>query len=475
MNYGPIYGPHDFKQDHNNEWLNNLLDEIAPEAPVAKVEEYLRQTPYYSSETGWKTLSPSGQRIDPDPYRAIKVIVDDILRHFGRTCLFVDAHQKRLRNIFVDLNGSKPTYSDDVDDTEATFSDSDTDNDSRDFVFVSPTHTVLPIADATRLPNNGCDTSDICDYSRCISVLKVTKDTSQETQDPCFTQVAEYARYVFHLYGFKILTTDAFSRQCILQQQHRHYILAILLVEDSITLCHFDRSGVVESQPHPIHNPDSLADAIRFVRIILRASMNDPFDCGVDPAWFYREGKKYVKVNNNEYEYIKTVRYQHSPVGRGSACFVVEGKESGRLKRFLVKKYWRDEESAPEYELLKAAEEHGVQGIARVIDWDKEGEISTRSFRKGLPGGDVPFTGRIYTCVVQEYYGESIEQYPDPVSLLKAMISAIKGVSNHVPYSLAHVQQFTTSFTQRPGFFTAISTPVALYLPIQSFILAYLS
>ena len=239
-----------------------------------------------------------------------------------------------------------------------------------------------------------------------------------------------------------VLKTDTLESQCVIQQQHRHYVLVVLLSEGYANLCHFDQSGAIESLPHPIHNPHSLADAIRFVRIILRVSMNSPSDCGVDPAWFCRDITKFVKINEKEYKFVKTARFQRSTLGRGSACFVVEGEDMGSVKgkgaagmgegrpgRFLVKKSWRHGGRVPEYELLNTVKEHNIQGVAAIIDWDQghEREVNTCSFRKGLPDGCGEFPGRIHTCFVEVYYGETIQKFLDPVILLKAILSVIRG------------------------------------------------
>jgi len=103
---------------------------------------------------GWmEEPSPSTCPVHrPKLYSGIKKLVDDILKHFGRTCLFVDTHKKWLDTVFID------------DDVEST---SFANSTSPDFVFVfaSPTHTVLPIVDPAHLPNNEQDPSDISDYS----------------------------------------------------------------------------------------------------------------------------------------------------------------------------------------------------------------------------------------------------------------------------------------------------------------------
>ena len=241
--------------------------------------------------------------------------------------------------------------------------------------------------------------------------------------------------------------------ECFVQQKHRRFVFGVLLdlEEDCVTLYLFDRSGTVSSQPLPIHDTTSTsyAAAARFVRIILLVSSQDPAIVGIDPAWFCRGTSKYVQIKDVVYKHIEDIHFSDSLFGHASASYLVEGPISestgSERRRFVVKEAWREEDRPAEYDILREVEKHHVEGVAKVVDCDDEDEFNTRSLRPTLvrvspeqgpsTGGDGEpteladgYRGRIQTRFVQEFYGiRTIDQWKDPVILLKALLDIVKG------------------------------------------------
>ena len=114
-------------------------------------------------------------------------------------------------------------------------------------------------------------------------------------------------------------------------------------------------------------------------------------------------------------------------------------------RRFVVKEAWREEGRPPEYDILQEVEKRHVEGVAKVVDCGDEDEFNTRSLRPTLVrvspeqgpsmGGDGgpteladEYRGWIQTRFVQEFYGtRTIDQWKDPVALLKALLDVVKG------------------------------------------------
>jgi len=204
-----------------------------------------------------------------------------------------------------------------------------------------------------------------------------------------------------------------------------------------LQLFHFDRAGIVQTTPFDIdQNPEI------FVLTVALLAGHDVEAAGFDPTVrFDEEGVRYITVPGLEKDRFRVTGVLYSDrnctiEGRGTVCWDAVDKQSSR--EVLIKDAWRYATTTCEGDFLKKAV--GAEGINQLVashDFDPA-VMSTCSFRLDLDNTrfkdcDVEFYHRLFSRVVVEKEGQSIECFQSRLQLLQAFKDGIKGEFIRIP------------------------------------------
>lgn len=207
--------------------------------------------------------------------------------------------------------------------------------------------------------------------------------------------------------------------------------------EEFCQLLHFDRSGAQYSTPFNIH-----AQVKTFIRLILGLSSFDENVVGLDTAvkWTVEGGRKVagtIAVTDNSGKRTEYAMCDVEPSfrrwgleGRGTTGWRVLSPQGVEL---FIKECWRPEGGLAEHVVLaKTAEQDGTP---RMVAFEAR-EESTASLRANgnESWSSEPFTGRVFTRIVMEHCGKSVESFESQKHLVSAIRDAVAGEYPYVSF-----------------------------------------
>ena len=207
-----------------------------------------------------------------------------------------------------------------------------------------------------------------------------------------------------------------------------------------LQLFHFDRAGIVRTTPFDIEqNPEI------FVLSVALLAGHDIEAAGFDPTVCYDgEGVRHITVPGSEKDRFRVTGVLYSDhnciiEGRGTICWDAIDKRSNR--QVLIKDAWRHATTTCEADFLKKG--MGAEGINQLVvshDFDPA-LMSTFSYRLDLDNTrfkdcDVDFYHRLFSRIVVEKEGKSVECFQSRLQLLQAFKDGIKGECIQLPSSV---------------------------------------
>ena len=154
-----------------------------------------------------------------------------------------------------------------------------------------------------------------------------------------------------------------YSRLMFGDDYARRFNLLFSLIKDEMALFLFDRAGVLGSKRFNVHK-----DPKNLLRIVLGLALAEDYFVGLDPSFFIKDAKRFVKLNNEEYEILETLHLQSVIRGRGTVALrVLVDPENGT--EGVIKDQWVDvTRDRHEFFWLLYLKEHGAKNIATLRD-----------------------------------------------------------------------------------------------------------
>jgi hypothetical protein len=172
----------------------------------------------------------------------------------------------------------------------------------------------------------------------------------KEGDKPLLVQLAEYAREVFS------------------SQPARRFVHGFTIRVTNMQLWVYDRSGPCSSTEFNIHEQPK-----RFIQAIASYLMMSDNELGID-TFIERHGKEQfitvVESGSGAERRLQLdpepIAFQRAVVCRGTSCY--RAKRVGvKDWEYVVKLSWRSDKRRAEGELLKLAQERGVEGVAEIF------------------------------------------------------------------------------------------------------------
>ncbi|TFK69110.1 hypothetical protein BDN72DRAFT_897576 [Pluteus cervinus] len=268
-------------------------------------------------------------------------------------------------------------------------------NDGNNLLTTSPDFVILGHSGRSFKENDFPDTPT---YAQCVSPIEIKTNARKGSLRRNVLQAASYAR------------------QCFIEQHNRLKVYSILITETAVRLLQFDRGGIMHSEVCNIHKHPEI-----FVRIILGLA-SDGEDVGLDDTIFWENGERWLRTLDSKGVPVLYQIVGDSPVfirrticGRGTFCWVVRDPQSG--EEYLVKEYWRSEEREPETTFLDLVKD--LTGVGQMVAHEYD-ERKTIVFLRGFDEAPAGFKNRIWCRVTLVRYGESLDDFEDPLHLLYA-------------------------------------------------------
>ncbi|TFK69113.1 hypothetical protein BDN72DRAFT_840991, partial [Pluteus cervinus] len=268
-------------------------------------------------------------------------------------------------------------------------------NDGNNLLTTSPDFVILGHSGRSFKENDFPDTPT---YAQCVSPIEIKTNARKGSLRRNVLQAASYAR------------------QCFIEQHNRLKTYSILITETAVRLLQFDRGGIMYSDPCNIHkHPET------FIRLILGLA-SDGEDVGMDTSIFWENGKRWLRTLDSEGAPVLYQVVGDSPVfirrticGRGTCCWVVRDLQDG--KEYFIKEYWRSEDREPETTFLELVKD--LTGIGQMVahEYDEHKTIVCLRGFDEVPAG---FKNRIWCRFTLVRYGESVDDFEDPLQLLFA-------------------------------------------------------
>ena len=175
-----------------------------------------------------------------------------------------------------------------------------------------------------------------------------------------------------------LLQLSRYMRDVFIAQPTRRFIHGFVVHGTTMELWVFDRSGPYSSGPFDIHQkPD------QFIRAIAGYAMMSDEELGLDTV-FEREGEDlFITITEDTTGKEKKLQLERDPlvvqraiVCRGTNCFRTKDAE------YVVKFSWTSDKRPPEADLLRLAQQKGVEGVARLLGYHRI--TSIKEMRDGL-------------------------------------------------------------------------------------------
>ena len=228
---------------------------------------------------------------------------------------------------------------------------------------------------------------------------------------------------------FRTSTFDQpYYRECLRLQPSRRFVYAFSVTVDTFQLFYFDRSGAVHTETIDIHQ-----DAVTFVQLVRFLANPDLSTLGFDPKVYWVGDRRHIDILSGDrvikYD-IDHIMFQHPNIfGSGTTCWLA--RQVGTETQVVIKDKWRGDEFCPEADLLTAAEEAAVPGMARLLAVDEtftsqDGLLTTSLLRYSQGPDGAEQRNRLFSRIVVELVGPSIRHFKSGVQLLQAFRDSIE-------------------------------------------------
>ncbi|KMU83322.1 hypothetical protein CIHG_01104 [Coccidioides immitis H538.4] len=252
----------------------------------------------------------------------------------------------------------------------------------------------------------GPEPSDVKHDWRDIDVigeLKASKDGVKST----LLQIARYVQDVF---------------AC---QPTRRYVHAFTICGREMEVWVFDRSGCYSPGCFDIHDEPK-----RFVQVIAGYIMMNEDELGLDTFTEWDGDRRFINIKQDGSETAKRLQLKPDPlthqqaiVCRGTACYLTKAPDSEDWNH-VTKFSWTSDRQKPEADLLRLANQKGVEGIARLVSHCSV--TSMKDMRLGLVFKK-PYSFR-GTAGVASFFSQSFSQFQPP-SVLSQSFGGLRGLS----------------------------------------------
>jgi hypothetical protein len=253
-------------------------------------------------------------------------------------------------------------------------------------------------------------------------------------------------------------------------QENRRFVFGVVLTEETLTVCMFDHSGAIFSDPLDYHqNPD------QFCAVISGLASSDALRLGFDSTMYSEDRRSKIRTMESDgtRQTRRTMRQQPSGtvytikesvfrfptvVGKGTLCWLVRDDRTD--VEYVIKDAWIAPEELPgresEASLLWHVQRQGVfKGVAQIRYFEEVllGNESTAidsilHNRRTTGAGDRTME-RMHTRLVLSTHGKPLDHFSSPMEFLLAYHDAVVGAS--------------TTCLKRPNVFISSSAHRNLY------------
>ncbi|KAG6091235.1 hypothetical protein E4U30_007390 [Claviceps sp. LM220 group G6] len=233
------------------------------------------------------------------------------------------------------------------------------------------------------------------------------------------------AKELFLKLGSAVL--EVFARQ-----PTRRFVHAFTLTGTTMETWVFDRSGPYSGATFNVHEEPE-----KFVQVLCGYLMMSDEELGLDVFTEEKDGRRFVTIPVNPCAteltqlelHPKPISYRRAIVSRATTCFPAKPIGAPEFDR-VVKYSWIPSTWTPEADLLSKANEHRVQGVAKMVGYERE--ISRISkLRDGLafstPQKDqIPYDDRVLRVLAVTPLGRPLHEYESILGLLECLHDAIE-------------------------------------------------
>ena len=219
-----------------------------------------------------------------------------------------------------------------------------------------------------------------------------------------------------------------------MRQPGRRFVYAFSLSPDGFQVFYFDRSGVVHSTVLDLNR-----DAVTLVQFIRMLGNPDISSLGFDPTLYWENGRQYVDIATNssaiKYEIDRVLFQRPSLFQSGTLCWVI--REVGSEAQVLMKDNWSDNDLTPESDTLSLLAERNIPGVSRLLHVDSsyvDHRLTINALRAGqcITGGE--HKERVFSRIILELHGPSVQQCQTGLQMLRALRDAISGTPIYLTY-----------------------------------------
>ncbi|KAG6134305.1 hypothetical protein E4U38_002448 [Claviceps purpurea] len=229
-----------------------------------------------------------------------------------------------------------------------------------------------------------------------------------------------------------LLKLGSAVREVFAQQPTRRFVHAFTLTGKTMETWVFDRSGPYSGATFNVHEEPE-----KFVQVLCGYLMMGDKELGLDIFTEEKDGRLFVTipVNPCATESIrlelnsKPIFYRRAIVSRATTCFPAKPIGAPEFDR-VVKYSWIPSTWTPEADLLSKANEHRVQGVAKMLGYERE-ITRISKLRDGLafstPHKDqIPYDDRVLRVLAVTPLGRPLEEFESILELLECLRDAIK-------------------------------------------------
>ena len=175
-----------------------------------------------------------------------------------------------------------------------------------------------------------------------------------------------------------LLQLARYMRDAFTAQPTRRFIHGFFLHNTTMELWVFDRSGPYSSGEFNIHEEPE-----KFIQAITGYALMDDEELGLDTFTEMHNEGRFITISNDAAEKENRIQLDKAPfvkqravVCRGTTCFRSSDQSS------VVKFSWTSDKRPPEADHLRLARDKGVEGIAKLVGYQRITSIS--ELRSGL-------------------------------------------------------------------------------------------
>lgn len=313
-------------------------------------------------------------------------------------------------------------------------------NTSRSKVFPQPFPILWPsllLAGSGKHFVNSPASRPLGDYSLAISPVEVwiedntNQDAEKKAVEDSQNKLTTYVRDIFA------------------NQFNRRFVFGIVLSQKTVSICLFDRSGILRSSPLEYHKYPE-----RFCALVAGLTSLNPTEIGLDATMFVDALEQgYIrtteimgrsKLKHTNYILKRRLHFSSFPVGRGTMCFAAKDPTDKAIT-YVIKDSWMDidlDGKESEASLLAHAKACGVTtGIPsfrhfeeiRVKDSWQTWRADRILFNRRLPPKLSATNDRLHTRTVMTPFGKPLLEFASRQEFLIAYRDAFKGM--YWPYT----------------------------------------